>query len=205
MRQWEPATGCKGGYSGGVLAGAVALRFALLVAPLACLAASSEYALAAAEEEWQLGLQAGGATIWAGEGQRSGLLLGVDAQRGWNDSWALRAGFDAAWFAGDASTPSNFAGANLSAGGTYTFDVLRWVPFTELNVVALGTAGGGTNPRLDLGPQLAVGADYLLDRRYSIGVLAKYAYLAINAAGSGGHTGTPQLATLSLRISYRLF
>ena len=186
-------------------AGALSFRYALFVALLAYFTAPTTCALAAAEEEWQLGIQTGGASIWVGDRERSGMLLGVESQRGLNDSWALRAGFEANWFPGDVSTPSSFVGANLSAGGTYTLDVLRWLPFAELNLVGMGTAGGGSDPRLDMGAQVAVGADYLLNRRYSIGLLAKYAYLAINAAGSDVHTGTPQLATLSLRLSYRLF
>jgi hypothetical protein len=188
-----------------VFSGAITHRYAIRVALVAHLTVSSTYALAAAEEEWQVGIASGGANRWVAGRQRAGVMLGADAQWGVNDSWALRTGFDVNWLAGDLSPPSNFVGATLSAGGTYTLDVLRWLPFAELNVVALASAGGGTDSQVDLGPQVTAGVDYLLNRRYSLGLLAKYAYFAINAAGSDVHEGTPQLATLSLRLSYRLF
>lgn len=179
-------------YSPAVFAGRRSVVCALGATLVAALVHGNCNVARAGEDEWQFDLAVGGAANTTDESARWGPSLGAAAQWGLTDAWAVRAAWDHRLRPGSSA-------ALLAAGITYTVDVLRWLPFAELGVATLLEPQGG-QWHMSAGPQVAVGADYLLDRRYSVGAVAKYSYLPIVATGP-----TPHVAIFAVRLSYRLF
>ncbi|MDX2021749.1 MAG: hypothetical protein SF187_16030 [Deltaproteobacteria bacterium] len=161
-------------------------------------------AWAAAEEEWQFGVSAGGARVAADGASPLGAIVGVDAQYGFNDAWAARAAVEAAWLE-RVNQDAVVRVGHAALGITYSLDVLRLLPFVEGSVCVLGVGGGVADKRSDVGLQVGLGADYLLNPRYSVGLIGRYTYLPVQLTGSDTFGETPQLATVSLRVSYRVF
>jgi hypothetical protein len=64
-----------------------------------------------------------------------------------------------------------------SAGVVYALDIVRVVPFFEASVGILGTlmqTDAGIQRTLDAGISLGLGADYLITRRWAVGVAIRY-------------------------------
>lgn len=137
-------------------------------------------AYAASEGQWEVGAGVGYALASVPEGVegawRSGGLLGLEAQRGLSDSWALRAG------AGFSLHPASDAGTARAVGGsagvTYSVDVLRVVPFGELGAAFL-TVVGPDGRRQGLGFEGGLGATYFLSRRWTVALVGRAAYLPL--------------------------
>ena len=71
------------------------------------------------------------------------------------------------------------AEAKYYAGGglTYTIDILRLVPYVDFSLGLLGTTrevNGERRTRNDLGVELGLGVDYLVNRTVSIGLVVRY-------------------------------
>jgi hypothetical protein len=153
-------------------------------------------ALAVGEQERQLALAAGAALL-AGDGRAAGgLLAGIEGQYGVSEVLALHVALGASWHGGTAGTVRATA---LVAGVTYAVDVLRVVPFFEAGLAFLDRAGGATAGR-ELGGQVGLGGEYLLDRRWAVAVLARYAYVPLRLSSPAG--GPPSLLTLALRLGH---
>jgi len=73
----------------------------------------------------------------------------------------------------------------LSLGATYSLDVVRWVPFVDLGLSLADLRGGGASSQR-LGPQVGLGAEYLLSDRWTLAALARFDFFALRLAGSGG-------------------
>lgn len=66
---------------------------------------------------------------------------------------------------------------HASAGITYALDIVRIVPFFEASVGVLGTvtlSPQGAQQTVNAGISLGLGADYLLTRRWAVGVALRY-------------------------------
>lgn len=66
---------------------------------------------------------------------------------------------------------------HASVGVMYALDIVRVVPYFEASVGILGvttrtTAGAGTS--LNAGAEIGLGADYMLNRRWAVGVALRY-------------------------------
>jgi hypothetical protein len=66
----------------------------------------------------------------------------------------------------------NVAGAFL--GLTYAFDVLRIIPFVDGGLGGLYSVGAGQKDKMDFGVEVGIGADYLVRRTFSVGVVVRY-------------------------------
>jgi opacity protein-like surface antigen len=146
-------------------------------------------AAAAGFEEWQAGVVAGVAAPSADGRRPVGPLLGLDAQYGVTDAWALRAAADLtlAPVSADATgRPGGLVRATrLTAGVTYAVDVLRVVPILEAGVAFLDVAGDVRQSHQALGFQLGVGAEYFLSRRWAAAVVVRGSYLPLRLGGGG--------------------
>jgi hypothetical protein len=175
----------------------VALGMALMVAtPAPALAAEGE------------GLAAvGAAFVTARADGRWAQGAGVSAtgQYGLDDTWSLRAALSGSWHpvSADALRPGGQIRAlGFSAGVTYTLDVLRVVPFVTAGLAVQNLSGALRDARSDLGVALGGGADYLLDRRWSLGLELAYRILPVAIAGKrAAFGGTPQLLAAGLRLA----
>lgn len=171
------------------------LRAPSLVAAALCAALCVAPAPAGAvEREWQLGLEPAYAMAYAqsdpaGAAARAasgggGLLRLAYSPR---DSLSLQLLGGAAAHPGDGAAPTLLSFSAM-AGVVYVFDVVRVVPFFELDVGLLGLRPTGTDgsdggapdaasgaTRLGLGLGVGFGADYMVSRRLSVGVAARWA------------------------------
>jgi hypothetical protein len=141
-----------------------------LVAALALWLAPARRAFALGEEEWAASLSVAGGLLGARNDVAAGAGGGLEIARGLTDVFAARAALSMERFAWPAIGPRSPVASQalaVTAGGVAAFDVLRVVPFVELSLVVAHFSGGAMGPRA--GAELGVGADYLLDRRWSVG------------------------------------
>jgi hypothetical protein len=73
--------------------------------------------------------------------------------------------------------PGTLVTWQASAGIVYALDVVRIVPFFEATLGILGTwtqTSAGVSNTFSVGASLGLGADYLITRRWAVGVVARY-------------------------------
>ncbi len=178
------------------------------IAFLALLLASSTAAPAwgAGDDELQVSARLGGANANGDPFASWGPAAAVDVEYGLNDAWSARASFSLLRHP-VAPVKNGSPGGTLQAtaalvGATYTFDVLRLVPYIEAGVGAVRWSGAGEPSRTSLAVETGLGGDYLLTPRWSCGASAQYLFtpgeLVNNAMSFGGRA----LAfSLTLRVS----
>jgi hypothetical protein len=167
-----------------------------LLPALIALCALPGAALATGEGEKQVAADLGFALAGVDGKARTGVQVGVEVTKGLTDSWAGHVGVSYALLPG----PSPYRLHHLTSvalGATYSLDVLRWVPFVDLglSVADLRDGSGGSQY---LGPQLGLGADYLLSRGWSLAALARFDYLVLRLHGPGDPR--PWLTTIGVRL-----
>ena len=146
---------------------------------MATAVAAGRPARAAGEGEWQLSARLGGGTVSIDNRSPWGPVGGVDLEYGLTDAWAARLSVGASLNPVDADMRARLPGGKVSsttalAGITYTFDVLRLVPYGELSLGFVRFGGAVTQPHSTLASELGLGADYLLNRRWAVGISFQY-------------------------------
>jgi hypothetical protein len=74
---------------------------------------------------------------------------------------------------------------HASAGVMYALDIVRVVPYFEASLGVLGTTtylGGGAKTAVSLGAEVGLGGDYMISRRWAVGVALRYHALLTNLA-----------------------
>jgi len=177
----------------------------------ACLmVAFSSRAAWADEDEWQLSARAGMASIAVEERSPFGARVALDGQYGLDDAWALRLTAGGARYGVSADAPKSLPGGaiyaySLFAGVAYAMDVLRLLPSFEVGLGVLGVTGAVVKPHRAVGMQAAVGADYLMTPRWSIGGVAEYVFAPFDLiANALNGNAVPQAFALSVRLSWIL-
>lgn len=160
--------------------------------PTGCLTAAAILlaaapARAAGEGEWQVAAQAGYATVAADGRNPSGWQAGADVQYGFSDAWAARLSFSTSRHGitknDDAGLPGGrVLSQSAVAGVTYSIDVLRVVPTVELGVALLLVNGDVIQPRSGIGIEAGLGAEYFLDRHWTLGVSFRYLFAPADVA-----------------------
>jgi hypothetical protein len=192
------------GTRGRAFAGAVvALAAALAVA-------AAPRSAAADEDDWQLGARAGVASIVVDHRDPLGVRAAVDGQYGLTDAWAIRLTGSLARIGVSEQRSAGLPGGTIwaysgLAGVAYTMDVLRLLPTFEVGIAMLGATGAVVKPSRALGMQAALGADYLLGPRFSIGGIAEYVFAPFDLI-SNALTGNavPQAFAFSARACWIL-
>lgn len=160
------------------------------------------------EDDWQVGGQLGVAGVVVDGREPLGPRLGLDGQYDLDDAWAIRLSANGSRH-GVSATPAKglpggaIYGYSIFAGLAYTMDVLRLLPSFAVGIGVLGVEGAVKKRHRAVGMQAAVGADYLMGPRWSIGGVAEYVYAPfdlISNATSG--RANPQAFALSLRVSW---
>ena len=155
----------------------------LLIVDLVILCAAPCPAHATGPGEKQVSASLGFAL--AGEDNaRPGMQVGIEAMMGFSDAWAGRAAVSGSWQPGSASGSFRHLTA-ISLGATYSLDVVRWVPFVDLGFTLADLRGDSASSQR-LGPQVGLGAEYLVSRRWTLAALARFDLFALRLAGSGG-------------------
>jgi hypothetical protein len=162
---------------------------------MATASAVGSTARAAGEGEWQLSARLGGGTVSIDGRSPWGPEAAFDLEYGITDAWAARVSVGGSLHPVDADMKAHLPGGNVNAttalaGVTYTFDVLRLIPYGEVSVGLVRFGGAVTNPHTTLGSELGLGADYLLSRRWAVGLSFQYLFapadLLNNAMQLGG-------------------
>jgi hypothetical protein len=183
---------------------AAAVVFALAVPLLLARGAN-----AAGEREFQVALRAGTGTVSIDGRKPWGWAAGLDLEYGLTDAWALRASFQASLH--DVSK-SNMADTRPAGtiytdaalvGLTYTFDVLRLVPYAELQAGFAQVTGAVVTPQALLAMELGVGADYFIRRTVTAGVSFHYLFEPADLLSDPLNLGTNPFAfTATARVSW---
>lgn len=168
----------------------------LLVAGIVTLCAVPSPARATGAGEKQVSASAGFALAGSGDHASPGGQAGVETALGFTDVWAGHAAVTSSWQPAPASGGAGHVTA-VSLGTTFSLDVVRWVPFFDLGFSLADLRGSGTSSQR-LGPQVGLGVEYLISRRWTLAALARFDYFALRLRGSGGTH--PWSACASLRI-----
>jgi Outer membrane protein beta-barrel domain len=168
----------------------------LLTVNLLILCATLCPAQAAGEGEKQVSGALGFALAGSADRARPGMQAGIEAMMGFTDAWAGRAAVSGSWQPDSAAGTLRHVSA-VSLGATYSLDIVRWVPFVDMGFSLADLRGGGSSSQR-LGPQLGFGAEYLLSRHWTLAALARFDFLALRLAGSGG--GRPWWLCAGVRI-----
>jgi hypothetical protein len=173
----------------------VRLWTAALVVTLATALAGGPAARAAGDGDWQLSARLGGGTVSIDNRSPWGPLGAVDVEYGITDAWAARVSVGASLNPVSANMHAGLPGGKVTSttalvGATYTFDVLRLVPYAEVSLGFVRFGGAVTKPHSTLASELGLGADYLLTRRWALGISFQYLFapadLINNAMELGG-------------------
>jgi hypothetical protein len=130
--------------------------------------------------DWQLGAGPAFALLVEGDNPTSGIGGRIEGRYGLRDDSAAWAAVTSSWHPRAAE---NVRASAASAGFSLAYDVLRIIPFAEAGVAVADVRGTLTRGRY-LGMEAALGAEYLLDRRWSAAAVARYQYLFVRLAGA---------------------
>ena len=116
------------------------------------------------------------------------------ADLGTTDAWAAHLSLGTGFHGVDADMKKMLPGGRVRAstalvGVTYTFDVLRLVPYIQTGIGVINFSGAVTNPGLRLDAELGIGADYLLTRRWALGAVLQYQFTPGQLFGSAMEFG----------------
>jgi hypothetical protein len=169
-------------------------------------------ARAAGEKEWQASLRLGAANVNVDGRKPWGFAGALDVEYGLTDAWALRASLATSIHPVSASgtmdmRPTGNVRTNAAmAGVTYTIDVLRLVPYADLQTGVVQFAGAVTDPALHWAAELGVGADYFWTRRWLTGVSFQYLFTPADLLSDPLNLGSSPFAFFfTLRVSRVFF
>jgi hypothetical protein len=166
-------------------------------------------ARAAGENEWQLAVQTGAATVTVDQRTTWGFAAGLGVDYGLTDSWALRGTIATSFHSVDAAGPMDSRPAgriettSALAGVTYTIDILRLVPYADLQVGAFKVAGAVQDPRITFVSALGIGADYFITRKWLGGVHFQYLFAPVDLITGAFDLGgsSPYTFSVAVRLS----
>jgi len=195
---------------------APALAAPALAAPTLAFVAALAVALAApparaaGENEWQLSARTGAGTVTVDQRTTWGLAAALDLEYGLTDTWALRATIATSLHSVDAAGPMDTRPAGkietttALAGLTYTIDVLRLVPYADLQVGAFKVSGAVQGPRVAFVSALGIGADYFLTRKWTAGLHFQYLFAPVDLITGAFDLGgsSPYAFSVTLRVSW---
>jgi Outer membrane protein beta-barrel domain len=167
-------------------------------------------ARAVGAEEWQLSARLGIGDLHMDGRSPIGFAGAVELEYGLNDAWAARLLAAESAHSVDADLMAKLPGGwarvtSLLGGVTYTFDVLRMVPYAQLGVGFVRFEGAVKAARTELAGELGVGTDYWLTPRWAMGAVLQYLFAPVDLFEHLGGLGqSPFAFSLMLRAS-RLF
>jgi opacity protein-like surface antigen len=185
------------------------VRTAIVVFALAVPLLSARRAEAAGEREWQVALRAGAGTVSVDGRKPWGLAGGLDVDYGLTDSWALRLSFEGSTH--DVSKSNDMDTRPVGTlhtdaaliGLTYTFDVLRLIPYADLQVGFAQVSGAVVTPQSLLAMELGAGADYFVNRHLTAGISFHYLFEPADLLSDPLNLGTnPFSFTATARVSW---
>lgn len=184
-----------------------ALTTALVVLPALGLLAAAP-ARAVGEDEWQLSARVGLGDLHIDRRSPLGATTMFELEYGLSDAWATRVMIGSGFHPVDKRPADNAPAGTVRVnsalvGLTYTFDVLRMVPYTQVAVGLVNFAGAVFVPRSALAAELGLGADYWLTRRWAVGGALQYLFTPVDLFNNISELGkSPFSFALGLRGSW---
>ena len=178
---------------------ALALGLALLAA---------RPARAVGEDEWQLSARLGVGDLHIDGRSPLGATAMVELEYGLNDAWAARVMLGTGFHPVDKRMADNAPAGTVRAssalvGLTYTFDVLRMVPYGQVAVGLVNFAGAVFVPRSSMAAELGLGADYWVTKRWAFGAALQYLFTPIDLFNNLSELGkSPFSFALGVRGSW---
>jgi hypothetical protein len=157
-------------------------------------------ARAAGENEWQLAGRLGAQTVSVDGRKPWGPTIGLELAYGLNDAWALHASLDASSHSVSPENPydgrpvGNVNRQAAMAGVTYTIDVLRLVPYADLDIGVVHIGGAVLTPQTLLAMQFGIGADWFVNRLWTVGFAFRYLFEPADLLGDPLNLGTNPFA-----------
>ena len=137
-----------------------------------------------------------------------GLAGGLDLEYGLTDAWAIRLSLEGSTHdvskanAMDVRPEGAIRTDAALVGLTYTFDVLRLVPYADLQIGFAQVRGAVTAPQSLFATELGLGADYFVSRRCLAGVSFQYLFAPADLLSDPLNLGTnPFSFTATARAS----
>ena len=185
------------------------MRTAILLLAFAVSMAAARAARAAGEHEWQVALRAGAGTVSVDNRKPWGIAGGLDVEYGITDAWAVRLSLEGSTHdvskSNDMDTrPAGTIHTDAALLGlTYTFDVLRLVPYANLQAGVAQVRGAVVTPQTLFAMELGVGADYFVNRHLTTGVSFHYLFEPADLFADPLNLGTnPFSFTVTARASW---
>jgi hypothetical protein len=165
---------------------------------------------AVGEEEWQLSARLGIGNLHIDNRSPFGAVTALELEYGFSDAWALRAMAGTSAHDVDGRMQDHAPGGwarttSALAGLTYTFDVLRMVPYAQLSIGLVRFHGAVLKPRTEMAGELGLGADYWLDRRWAVGGVLQYLFAPVDLFEHLRELGQSPFAFSVMARASRLF
>ncbi|HSS38377.1 MAG TPA: hypothetical protein VLT58_06375 [Polyangia bacterium] len=156
-------------------------RAVVLLAFVLAAAGPSSRARAVGRDEWQAAARLGIGVVHVDGRSPWGEAAGLDLEYGIADAWALRLSAEGSMHGVDKATKPALPGGTVTteallAGICYTIDVLRLVPYAELEFGVARIGGAVQVPQSMFVSELGLGSDYYLNPRWRVGVSLQYLY-----------------------------
>jgi hypothetical protein len=135
-------------------------------------------------------------------------VVGLDVEYGINDAWALRGSLEgySHSVSADATTGVPAGTERLGAalfGVAYTVDVLRLVPYGEVQFGIVHIGGPLASPTTKLASELGIGGDYYVTRRLRAGLSFQYLYEPVDLLSNPTEFGnSPFMFSATARVSW---
>ena len=165
-------------------------------------------ARAIGRDEWQAAARLGTAVVHVDGRSPWGEAAALDLEYGVTDAWALRLSAEGSIHGVDKQTKPMLPGGTVSteallAGICYTIDVLRLVPYADLEFGVARIGGAVSAPQSMFVSELGLGTDYYLNPRWRVGVSFQYLYrpqdLLSNPQGLGN---APFTFSVTARLAF---
>jgi hypothetical protein len=180
-----------------------------LSAPLLVAMVLQREARAVGEDEWQLSARLGAANATGFPTSPWGPAGALDLEYGFHEAFAARASLGVLEHPVPAvknvTKGGTLRATTALAGLTYTFDVLRLVPYLSVDLGLVQWSGGGQPAHSTFAAETVIGADYLLTTRWAWGASAQYIFAPADLYNNYLELGENPLAfSFTLRLS-RIF
>jgi hypothetical protein len=165
-------------------------------------------ARAAGRDEWELSLRDGLAAVNVDGRRPWGNVTALDLEYGFLDAWAVRLSLEGSLHSVTADPRADLPGGTIHtdaalAGLTYTVDILRLVPYIDLQLGMAQIGGAVTKPQTLFASELGAGGDYFVTRRVTAGISFQYLYRPIDLISNPRNFGnSPFIFSATARLSW---
>jgi hypothetical protein len=185
------------------------VRLAAAFVAFSILAVTGGSARSAGRDEWQLSLREGVGTVNVDGRTPWGDAAGLDLEYGLLDAWAVRASLEGSVHSVSANPQTGLPGGTIHTdaallGITYTVDILRLVPYVDLEI-GVAQIGGAVIARQShmFVSELGAGGDYFITRRITGGLSVQYLYRPLDLVENLRDFGnSPFIFSVSARLSW---